>query len=123
MNPKSSQSSAETLSATAARWTVRRDRGLSAGESIEYELWLAADPRHAAAMQRSSDAWSFLDRITESTAIPVLATASRRRSFWRRSFVVSSIAAAAAVAFGFFVWSRSASISRYAILARPRRDM
>ena len=80
MNPKSSHSSTETLSATAARWTVRRDRGLSAGESIEYELWLAADPLHAAAMQRASDAWSFLDRMPESATIPVMATACRAKS-------------------------------------------
>ena len=111
MNPKPSSSSAETLSATAARWTVRRDRGLSVGESIEYELWLAADPHHAAAMQRSSDAWSFLDRMPESATIPVLAAASRRRLFWRRAFVASSIAAAAAVALGLFIWTHPAAIS------------
>jgi transmembrane sensor len=82
----------------AARWTVRRDRGLSATESIEYELWLAADPRHAAAMQRSAGAWSLLDRIPESAAAPVLASCTRRRSFWRRSIVIGSLAAAAALA-------------------------
>jgi transmembrane sensor len=85
------------LRATAAQWTIRRDRGLSASESIEYELWLAADPRHAAAMQRSAAAWSLLDRLPESTATPVIAAATRRRSFWRRSLVLTSLAAAAAV--------------------------
>ena len=50
MNPPSPHSPDHTLRAAAARWTVRRDRGLSAAESIEYELWLAADPSHAAAM-------------------------------------------------------------------------
>ncbi len=86
------------LRATAAQWTIRRDRGLSASESIEYELWLAADPRHAAAMQRSSATWSLLDRLPENAAAPVLAAATRRRSFWRRSLVLTSLAAAAAVA-------------------------
>ena len=62
MSSPSPDSPENTLRATAARWAVRRDRGLSAAESIDYELWLAADPRHAAAMQRTSAAWSLLDR-------------------------------------------------------------
>lgn len=85
---------------------MRRDRDLSAAESIEYELWLAADPRHAAAMQRTSAAWSLLDRIPESAAAPILAAATRRRSFWRRTVTFGSLAAAAALAVGLFVWSR-----------------
>ena len=86
------------LRATAARWTIRRDRGLSAAESIDYELWLAADPRHAAAVQRSAAAWSLLDRLPESAAAPVHAAATRRRSFWRRSVAIGSLAAAATLA-------------------------
>ena len=105
MSPPSPNSPENTLRATAARWTVRRDRGLSASESIDYELWLAADPRHAAAMQRTSAAWSLLDRIPESAADPLLAAATRRRSFWRHTAAVGSLAAAA-LAVGLFVWSR-----------------
>jgi transmembrane sensor len=106
MSSPSPDSPANTLRTTAASWTVRRDRGLSAAESIEYELWLAADPRHAAAMQRTSAAWSLLDRIPESAAAPILAAATRRRSFWRRTVTFGSLAAAAALAVGLFVWSR-----------------
>ena len=98
------------LRATAAQWTIRRDRGLSASESIDYELWLAADPRHAAAMQRSSAAWSLLDRIPESAAAPVLATATRRRSFWRRPVVLASLAAAAALALVAVRFTRSSAL-------------
>ena len=98
MSAASSPPEDSALRATAAQWTIRRDRGLSATESIDYELWLAADPRHAAAMQRSSAAWSLLDRIPEKAAAPVLATATRRRSFWRRSVVLASLATAAAAA-------------------------
>ena len=83
------------LRATAARWIVRRDRGLSAAESIEFELWLAADLRHPAAMQRAAGTWSRLDRIPESSAAPVLIAATRRRSFWRHSVLIGSLAAAA----------------------------
>jgi transmembrane sensor len=86
------------LRAEAARWTVRRDRGLSAAEAIEFELWLAADPRHDAALRRATGAWSRLDRIPENVAAPVLATQTRRHSFWRRAVVAGSFAAAAAIA-------------------------
>ena len=105
MSSPSPDSPENTLRATAARWAVRRDRGLSAAESIDYELWLAADPRHAAAMQRTSAAWSLLDRIPESAAAPVLAADARRRSFWRRTIAFGSLAAAALVV-GLFIWSR-----------------
>ncbi len=105
MNPPAPTPDDSALRATAARWTVRRDRGLSASESIEYELWLAADPRHAAAMQRSAGAWSRLDRIPESAAAAVLAAATRRRSFWRRTAAFGSLAAAS-LAVSLFVWSR-----------------
>jgi transmembrane sensor len=108
MNPSSPDPCAEALRLAAANWTVRRDRGLSAAESIEYELWLAADPRHAAAMQRASTTWSLLDHLPEYTAVPVLAAASRRRSFWRRTLATGSLAAAAAVV-GFLMWSRPAA--------------
>lgn len=87
-----------TLRETAARWTVRRDRGLSAAESIEYELWLAADPRHARAIQRASGTWSQLDRIPEALAQRTLSEATRRRRFWRRGLSLGALAAAAAVA-------------------------
>ena len=103
--PSSRISPEEAIRRAAARWTIRRDRDLSAAESIDYELWLAADPRHAAAMQRTSAAWSLLDRIPESAAAPVLAAATRRRSFWRRTVAFGSLAAAA-LAVGLFVWSR-----------------
>ena len=87
----------DTIRATAAGWIVRRDRGLSAAESVEFELWLAADSRHAAAMQRANFAWAMLDRLPESAAAPVLAAATRRRAFWRKAFVGASLTAAAAM--------------------------
>ena len=98
MSAASSPPDDSALRATAAQWTIRRDRGLSATEAIDYELWLAADPRHAAAMQRTSAAWSLLDRIPESAAAPVLDAATHRRSFWRRSLVLAPLATAVAAA-------------------------
>lgn len=97
---------ADELRAAAARWTVRRDRGLSASESIEFELWLAADPRHAAALQRSAGTWARLDRMPESAAQAALVRAARRRTWWRRAALAGSLAAAAAVAIMTVPWDR-----------------
>src|SRR5882757_4764242 len=99
----------ESLRTVAARWTVRRDRGLSAAESIEYELWLAADERHSAAAKRTAAAWSLLDRLPERAAAPVLAAAPHRRSFWRRTFAVGLLTAAALVVGGLAWWRPTAS--------------
>ncbi len=101
----------ESIRLAAASWTVRRDRGLSGAESIEYELWLAADERHAAAVRRTAAAWSLLDHLPDRAAAPVLAAATRRRSFWRSTFAVGAIAAAAAVVIGGLTWWRLAAPS------------
>lgn len=103
------ESPPESLRTTAARWIVRRDRGLSATEAIEYELWLASDPRHAQAMQSATTAWSRLDRIPETVAAPLLATAARQRLVRRSLFAMVSLAAAVAV--GFFLWSRPTPVA------------
>lgn len=110
MSTPSHQALPEEIRLVAAQWTIRRDRGLSSTESIDYELWLAADPRHAVAMPRSSSAWSLLDRIPENVAASVLATAARRRCFWRRSFVIGSLAAAAALALAAIRFARPSAL-------------
>lgn len=100
----------DTLRLAAANWIVRRDRGLSVAESIEFELWLAADPSHATAMQRASATWSALDGIPDAVAATILAGETRRRSFWRRTLVTSSLAAAAVIGLGLFLAGRSTPI-------------
>lgn len=94
----------------AARWVVQRDRGLSASESIEFELWLAADERHAVALQNATSSWSRLDHLSESAAAPVVSAGTRRRTWWRRTVAVSSLAAAAALAFVAIRFSPSPSV-------------
>ncbi|MBC7366577.1 MAG: FecR domain-containing protein [Undibacterium sp.] len=96
--------SPDAIRAATALWLIRRDRGLSSAESIEYELWLAADERHAAALNRSTRVWSLLDGIPAPTAAPVLAAVTRRRSFWRQTRVFGGLAAAAVLFFGLMVW-------------------
>lgn len=107
MESSTSHSPDESIRAAASHWTIRRDRGLSAAESIEFELWLAADERHAAAIKRATAAWSLLDRMPEQAAIPVLAAANRRRLFWRRTFAgTGALAAAALLLIGALAWWR-----------------
>lgn len=98
MTPSEQPSDDRAIREAAASWIVRRDRGLSATESIEFELWLATDPRHATAMNRSAGAWNLLDRIPEEAAAPVLASATRRRAYWKNFAVIGTLAAAAVVA-------------------------
>jgi transmembrane sensor len=103
---KSSEAEEVVLREAAAAWMVRRDRGLSAAESIEYELWLAADPRHAAAMRTLGEAWTLLDRTPEQFVERSLAAAARRRRRRRYGFAVGTLAAAAALALAVLGWRR-----------------
>lgn len=113
MNPSRPTPDAGAMGEAAARWTVRRDRGLSAAEAIEFELWLAADPRHAEAMQRSAGAWSRLDRVPDATAQRHLAAAAGARRRRRYGVAAAWFAAAAAVAVaaigGWQRWVKSAA--------------
>lgn len=52
--------SRKRIDAEAAEWVARRDTDLSAVDRMELERWLAADPRHRAALQYYDCAWSAL---------------------------------------------------------------
>ncbi len=110
MTPAEQFPSDTSIREAAAGWVVRRDRGLSAAESVEFELWLAADKRHADAMKQLAGAWARLDRVPESVATPVLAAATGRRAFWRRVALGGSLAAAAAVALAILIGRQSGKI-------------
>lgn len=93
----------ESARATAVQWTIRRDRGLSATEAIEFELWLAADPRHGEAMRQIDGAWTLLERTPEAYAIRELALLRQRRR--RRRFMAGLLLpAAAALVLGSILW-------------------
>lgn len=51
------------LDAEALDWFVRRERGLSADERQSLARWLAADPRHGAALSRWDADWQALDDL------------------------------------------------------------
>ncbi|HEY1110687.1 MAG TPA: FecR domain-containing protein, partial [Opitutaceae bacterium] len=103
----------------AARWTVDRDRGLSAAESVEYELWLAADPRHAAAMRRCAGAWSMLDRVPELAAQRELIALRQKRERRGRVVFFGSLAAAAVLAVAALGWWRTSAPAASSLAATP----
>jgi transmembrane sensor len=45
-----------------ARWVARQDAGLSPSERLEFETWLAADPRHRDALAFHEATWGVLGR-------------------------------------------------------------
>lgn len=101
---------AGAIATAAAEWTLRLDRGLSATEQDHYLQWLAADPRHGEAMVEARWGWDELDRLagvqTTVHALPdpdLLAPPRRRRLAQVVRFAAWPLAAAAAVAIGFFV--------------------
>jgi transmembrane sensor len=89
-------SSSAKLRDIAASWVVRRDRGLSPAEEVEFKRWLEADPRHAAALARSAQAWSMLAGGA-GTAIHVAPAPAHRVMRWR-PLAWGGLAAAAGVA-------------------------
>lgn len=63
MTPSERDSRTPDQAAAAAAWVMRLDRGLSPAEQDEYLQWLAADPRHGAAMARQRQTWDAFDRL------------------------------------------------------------
>lgn len=90
----------------AAGWVVRRDRGLSATEAIEYELWLASDERHPAAMRSAEASWACLDRLPDDIGRATLAAARRSRLVRRYLALAGAVAAAVALIFAGFTLLR-----------------
>lgn len=92
----------------AAAWVQRRDAGLTEVEQIQLRAWLAADPRHGAALAATDSARTPLDWPLHSAAMDeVLAgleQRARRRHSRRCALAgVASIAAAALLAVSFFL--------------------
>lgn len=92
----------EILEAASA-WLARRDRGLSAAEQDDYMQWLAADTRHAEALQQHAAALERMMQLYEWTPAhdtepnpDLFAPVARRRAWWRWS--AAGFAAAAAIA-------------------------
>ncbi|MEO6003391.1 MAG: FecR domain-containing protein [Opitutus sp.] len=102
----------ESIRETATRWVVRIDRQLSDAESIELRRWLAADPRHLEAFNRSGGAWRKFRDLGAAVRRAPVPVAERPR--WHGQALVG-LAAAAALALALIylspVGDRSAPVS------------
>lgn len=103
------------IAEAAAAWLARRDRGLSPAEQDDYLQWLAANPRHTEAVTQHAAALERMMQLYEwqpahdTEPNPDLFKPSRSATAlrWARAhrFWPAGLAAAAAVAVGFILWS------------------
>jgi transmembrane sensor len=91
----------ERIRDQAIAWIVRQDRGLSAQEAKEFLEWCSADPRHSAAIDRSSWAWGKLQVPGRERRERVFT--NRTRMSWAVA-AMTGMAAAGALFFG--LWSQ-----------------
>ena len=115
------QSDAPALTA-AADWRLRHGAGLTPTEQAEFDAWLAADPRHAAAWHEVGVTLTALDRVRAAGATDDLVRelAQRRRRRWRQRTVAGSVLAlAASVAILIVFGSRSPETAARTEAAAP----
>lgn len=76
----------------AADWVSRRDMGLQPEEAVEFENWMAADPRRRAAVADLEATWAAMNRPREAGRSAAIArniaglkqaAVRRRRRVWR----------------------------------------
>ena len=91
--------SPEEIENLAAAWVLRTSAGLTEDEEQQLAEWLAADPRHEASFAEHQRAWDRFEPLAERSLAPATKPSSHRLRSW-----AWSIAAAAAVALGIFVW-------------------
>jgi len=106
--------SSVAIAEAAAVWLARHDRGLTAQEQRDFAAWCAADPRHAEEWASLSDTWQRLDL---AKGVPDLAAEAaqleqRTRVAPRSASIVrwalpTTLAAAAALVLGFFLWPKA----------------
>ena len=93
----------DAIDAVAADWVTRVDAGLTREEQQIFQDWLGADPRHADAFDRYTEAWSVFDRVQERGAASVILDRLSGRARQRKARRVrTGIAAGLIVAAGLF---------------------
>lgn len=117
------------IAAAAAEWFARRDAGLSAAQDRALQRWLAADPRHGAALARLDSAWLTFGKPTRTGAADALCLELARRAARRRRRRVGATAALAVLfAIGGF-WrfprheERSGTLPATAVMIVPARQV
>ncbi len=96
-----------TINESAVEWLSRQDKGFVGDESRTFQAWLAADPQHAAALRALEPTWAAVNRLRHTGSpeslrdkVAAVLAAKRRR---RLAGTAGSLAAAAAIAFAFFL--------------------
>jgi len=115
----------ETIAQQAAQWILCQDRGLSAVEQDALSQWLAADPRHGAALAEHRWGWEELDRLagiqTSVHAVPdpdlLVAPPQGRSAAWGRYLFWAALPLAAAAVAGIFLWRPTAPVAAPALAA------
>lgn len=120
----------EGIEAAAAAWLARSGEGMDAAAEAEFGRWCAADPRHAAAVARLSQAVALLEKLPQLRGDPRLLRRARpaplesappagrslRRFFRPLAGVAAGLALAAA---GWWLWpGRTVDGQSYATEAR-----
>lgn len=102
----------DEIAEAAAHWLARQDRSLRPEEQADFEVWLARDPRHAAAYDRVCAMW---DRCADAKQLPAwvrLAQALDEQSRSRPArtawpwWPALGLTAAAGLVVAFSLWSR-----------------
>jgi transmembrane sensor len=107
-NSLPSEDPASQIEKAAADWLARRDRGLSAAEQDAFLQWMRENPRHRNELARLERTWGALDLLSEwrpahsGRPNPNLLASAPRSSRRRLWYWGGSLAAAAAIALGFF---------------------
>ncbi len=124
---EASSPAALAIAAAAAAWVVRRDRGLTPAEARDFAAWQAADPRHAAELQRLDGTWQTLDQLGAAPGLSALADdvlqRARTRSTRRRRMIYRLLGAAAAVAIGWLAFWQTGAGDAPAGAAVPKSNV
>jgi len=113
ISPDPQHPESDLIVQAATEWVLRLDRGLTPEEQDAYSQWLAADPRHGAALAEARWSWDELDRLAgiqdsiHAVPDPDLLRPRRRvvlRRFWPAALGVTAVLVVAAVVW----WPRAA---------------
>ncbi len=88
----------ERIDARAAEWIGRHDGGLDAAEQADFERWLLADARHAAAFARLERCSLALDRLAAVPGARAPVPERAAPAWWRRPALAEAAAAVLATA-------------------------
>lgn len=125
MNPQDEAD--HTIDQQAADWLIRRDRGLSATEQDEFFQWLAADPRHGEWFARHQRTWKEFNLLAQwrpehsAEPNPDLLAKPRAKTRWAKIIPwTAPLAAAAALALGWFAFRTDSGLDDAALATAPR---